>query len=223
MMTKLPSWVLAGGALLAFIAGIVNTVGFLGVAHESITHLTGTTTLLGIAIGEGDVPNMLHFAAMIGSFLAGAVANGLILKDATLRLGRRYGVVLVAEALLLAGSALALGAGNQAGVYLASAGVGLQNAMFSTYSGAVMRTTHVSGTLTDIGIFFGQWLGGVAINKRHMRLLLTLVIAFFLGATAGTWLFHAFAYGALYVPALATGAIGLVYGIYSHLRRGAVH
>jgi uncharacterized membrane protein YoaK (UPF0700 family) len=85
-----------------------------------------------------------------------------------------------------------------------------------------MRTTHVSGTLTDIGIFFGQWLGGVPINTRHMHLLLTLVIAFFFGAIAGTWLFHAFSYGALYVPAVATGTIGLVYGVYSHLhRRGA--
>lgn len=35
---------------------------------------------------------------------------------------------------------------------------GLQNAMMSTYSGAVIRTTHVSGMFTDLGIFLGHFL-----------------------------------------------------------------
>ncbi|MEP6880657.1 MAG: DUF1275 family protein, partial [Dokdonella sp.] len=92
---KLPPWVFAGGAVLAFIAGIINATGFMGVQHQGITHLTGTTTLLGIAIGRHDVTAAMHFAALIGAFLAGCVASGLIIQDSTLRLGRRYGVVLV--------------------------------------------------------------------------------------------------------------------------------
>lgn len=210
---------MAGGALLAFIAGIINVAGFLGVQHQGITHLTGTTTLLGIAVGDGDSAQVLHFGAMIVAYLAGAIASGVIIQDSTLKLGRRYGVVLAAEALLLIGAAQLLGTDHVFGNYLASAACGLQNAMASTYSGAVLRTTHVSGTLTDLGIFVGHRLRGVATDARHARLLLVLFVSFLAGATAGTWLFHAFAFAALYVPAAVTGTIGIGYGVYSHLQQ----
>lgn len=219
MFAKLPRWVLFGGSLLAFIAGIINSIGFLGAQHQGITHLTGTTTLFGIAFGEGDTSQILHFGAMIGAYLFGTVASGAIIRDSTLRLGRRYGVVMVIEALLLVAAAKRLGVGDFQGVYLASAACGLQNAMFSTYSGAVLRTTHVSGTLTDLGIFLGHRLRGLPVDARRVRLLLALVLAFFLGAVAGARLFHCIAYAALYVPAVVTGTIGLVYGVYSHLQR----
>jgi uncharacterized membrane protein YoaK (UPF0700 family) len=219
VIARLPGWVLVGAALLAFMAGIINVAGFLGVQHAGITHLTGTTTLLGIAVGEGDAPQMLHFAAMIGAYLAGTVASGMIIQDSTLRLGRRYGVVLFLEALLLIAAVPLLGTGHLSGDYLASAACGLQNAMVSTYSGAVLRTTHVSGTLTDLGIFLGHWLRGLGVDARRVRLLLALVVAFFAGAVAGTRLFQAFTYGALYVPAAATGVAGLGYGLYSQLHR----
>jgi uncharacterized membrane protein YoaK (UPF0700 family) len=216
MFSKLPRWVLVGGALLAFMAGLINVSGFLGVQHAGITHLTGTTTLLGIAVGEGDAVHVLHFAAMIGSYLAGTIASGAIIQDSVLRLGRRYGVVLCMEALLLVIAVPLLDSGNLLGDYIASAACGLQNAMVSTYSGAVLRTTHVSGTLTDLGIFVGHWLRGMQVDARRMRLLLALVVSFLAGAIAGTHLFHAFAFGALYFPAAAIGATGLGYGLYRH-------
>ncbi len=223
LFAKLPSWVFAGGALLAFIAGIINATGFLGVQHQGITHLTGTTTLLGIAIGHHDVPLAAHFAALIGAFMAGCVVSGLIIQDSTLRLGRRYGVVLVLESLLLVAAVPLLGDDIVVGDYLASAACGLQNAMVSTYSGAVLRTTHFSGTLTDLGIFLGHRLRGLPVDSRRVQLLLALVIAFLVGAVAGTLLFGAFTYRALYVPALLTGATGAAYGLYRHFemrRRG---
>ncbi|WP_300618866.1 YoaK family protein [Dokdonella sp.] len=214
MIRKLPRWVLAGGALLAFVAGIVNATGFLGVQHQGITHLTGTTTLLGIAMGEGDLAHTLHFAALIGAFVAGCMASGMIVQDATLKLGRRYGVVLTMEAALLAVAVPLLGAGDVTGEYLASAACGLQNAMASTYSGAVLRTTHFSGTLTDLGIFLGHWLRGVPVDPRRVRLLSSLVLSFLVGAFVGARLFHAFSYAALYVPAAMTGVVGVGYTIY---------
>ena len=218
MFARLPSWVLYGATSLACVAGIVNATGFLGIQHEGLTHLTGTTTLLGAALADLDRVRALHFAAMIAAFLAGAAASGAIIGDSTLRLGRRYGVVLMAEAILLALAAYLLGEEQLLGDYLASAACGLQNAMVSTYSGAVLRTTHVSGTLTDIGIFFGHWLRGVPIDRRRLRLLLSLVAGFLAGAVIGTGLFHAFGYRALYVPAVATGLTGLGYTLWRQWR-----
>jgi len=204
--------------LLAFVAGIVNATGFLGVQHQGITHLTGTTTLLGIALGNHDFRIAMQFAVLILAFVAGCALSGMIIKDSTLRLGRRYGVVLVLESALLVLAVPFLGLDNFLGDCLASAACGLQNAMVSTYSGAVLRTTHYSGTLTDLGIFLGHKLRGLPVDSRRVRLLLALVTAFLVGAVAGTWLFSAFAYHALYVPAALTGTAGIAYATYRHFQ-----
>lgn len=218
MMSTLPRWALLGAGVLAFIAGIVNAVGFIGVAHQAITHLTGTTTQLGIALSYGDASAALHLAAVVGSFLAGAIASGLIIGDSALKLGRRYGVVLVIESLLLLLALHQLESGHYGGDLLASAACGLQNAMASSYSGAVLRTTHLSGTITDIGILIGHWLGRLPFDHRRLRLLMLLVAAFLGGAITGSVLFARFGYSALTLPIALTGIAGISYWGWQHAR-----
>ena len=161
MISKLPRWVWAGAWALAFVVGIVNVVGLLGFEHQAVTHLTGTTSMLAVALAAFDGPAALHFAAMIGAFVSGTVLSGFIIQDSTLQLGRRYGVVLLLESLLLCVAVPLLYRNNVLGVYSASCACGLQNAMVSTYSGAVVRTTHISGMFTDLGIFLGHAVRGL--------------------------------------------------------------
>ena len=219
MISKLPNWAWWGSAILAFIAGMINTVGFMGFQHQGITHLTGSTTLLGIAAAGGDRAAMAGLLAVIGSFLAGCIFGGMLIQNSTLRLGRRYGVALVIESALLFAAVPFLDRQNLIGAYLASCACGLQNGMVSTYSGAVLRTTHVSGLFTDLGIGIGHFLRGVPVDGRRARLSLLLIGAFFSGAVAGGLGFAHFSYGTLYFPAALTGAVGLTYAIYQHLHR----
>src|SRR5690242_13280350 len=137
MISKLPKWVLYGAWVLAFVAGIVNVVGLLGFEHQAVTHLTGTTSLLGEAIASGNHALALHFLAVLGSFLAGTVLSGFLIQDSALQLGRRYGVALLLESALLCVAVTLLQRGSVAGFYCAACACGLQNAMVSTYSGAV--------------------------------------------------------------------------------------
>ena len=214
MITKLPKWIVVGGSVLAFIAGMINAVGFLGLYHQGITHLTGTTSLLGIAVAQGDGAGTLHLVAFIASFVAGAVLSGIIIQDSTLKLGRRYGVALVVESLLLFAAIPLLSRGLFAGDCLASSACGLQNAMVSTFSGASLRTTHMSGVFTDLGVFIGHWVRGIPVDFRRLRLWLLLIFSFGAGGTAGAGLFTRFNYNTLFVPAALTGLAGLAYGIY---------
>ena len=223
MISRLPRWVWAGAWALAFIAGMVNVVGLLGFAHQSVTHLTGTTSLLAAALASLDWPAAWHFAAVLGSFVAGTVFSGFLIQDSTLQLGRRYGVALLLESLLLCGAVPLLGRDSIFGIYCAACACGLQNAMVSTYSGTVVRTTHLSGMFTDLGIFLGHALRGLPVDRRRLRLCYLIISAFLAGGMAGSFAFHRIGYATLFVPGGLTAFAALAYGFYELLdhRKGA--
>lgn len=200
-----------GGCLLAWIGGMINAVGFLGLTHQAISHLTGTTTLSAIALVGGDMPVLMHLLAVIFSYFAGAILSGYIIQQSVLQLGQRYGVVLFLEAFLLFAAVPLLMRGMRQGDYLASLACGLQNAMASSYSGAVIRTTHVSGIITDLGILVGHFLRGLPCDFKRMRLCSVLLFGFFSGGMLGAFLFARISYQTLYFPCVLTGGVGLAY------------
>lgn len=215
MISRLPSWVWVGAWLLAFVAGIVNVVGLLGFEHEAISHLTGNTSLLATALTHLDITRMLHFGALIGAFVAGAVFSGILIQASTLQLGRRYGVALLVVSMLLFVSVPLLANGSAFGMYTAACACGLQNAMVSTYSGAVVRTTHLSGMFTDLGIFLGHAVRGLPVEKKRLWLCVLVITGFLAGGIAGTLAFNAVGYAALFVPAGLTAVVAIAYGVYS--------
>lgn len=221
MGIQLPHWVWIGAIALSCVAGMVNVVGFLGFEHQAITHLTGTTSQLGMALVQRDWRNVGHLWGVLIAFCLGAVLSGLIVQDATLRLGRRYGVVLLLESLLLL-SAIPLFKQQQTwGALAAAMACGLQNAMATTFSGAVVRTTHLSGMFTDLGIGLGHLLRGLPLPMRRLTLSGLIISGFLGGGIIGAWLFLRFSYDALLAPALLTGITGsgyIGYRLSQHLR-----
>jgi uncharacterized membrane protein YoaK (UPF0700 family) len=220
VLRQLPRWAWIGGGVLAFIAGIVNAAGYMGFRHQSITNLTGTASLFGVALGTGDSGEAWHWGLSIVAFVVGAILSGVIVQQSTLKLGRRYGVALMLESLLLFAAVPLLDAGHSIGLYLASMGIGLQNGMASTFSGMVFRTTHVSGIFTDLGIYIGQMLRGLAVDTLRVRVCLLVSGTFILGGVAGAMLFEVMQEHTLLIPAALTGLCGLSYGIYCQYTMG---
>ncbi|WP_242106858.1 YoaK family protein [Luteimonas aquatica] len=220
MGVYLPRWVWVGAGTLACIAGMVNVTGFLGFEHQAITHLTGTATLLGAAVAGGDARGMAHLAGMLLAFLLGAALSGMIVQDSTLRLGRRYGVCLALESALLFAAVPLFHRHSLLGALFAAAACGLQNAMATAYSGAVVRTTHISGMFTDLGIGIGHALRGTPLQTRRLLLSALIICCFFAGAVAGAWLYARIGYASLLIPATLTGLVGASYVCYRHLHRG---
>lgn len=220
MIHKIERWAWWGGATLAGIAGIVNAVGLQSFAHQAVTHVTGTTTLLSLAIARWDLGHLADLALVLASFVAGAALCGFIVQNSVLRLGRRYGVALVVESILLALAAILMRSHNALGSYLASAACGLQNAMASTYSGTVLRTTHVSGMFTDFGAAMGHLLRGTNVDWVRFRLCALLISSFIGGGVVGCLLFDLFSYNTLYIPAGLIAAVAAGYSLYKHSRRG---
>lgn len=211
MINKLPKWVEIGGFFLALIAGSVNAIALRGFNHQGVSHLSGSSTLLGVELAAGNLAEVLHLALILLSFVAGAVVSGFVIGGESLRLGRRYGVALLAESALLLGAMVFLNRGSLLGHYLASGACGLQNAMTSTFSGAVVRTTHVTGLFTDLGVTLGLWLRGQRADRRRVVLYFTLIAGFILGGVFGTLGFSAYRFDTLIAPAALAAAIALAY------------
>jgi uncharacterized membrane protein YoaK (UPF0700 family) len=213
-LRQLPRWAWFGTGVLAFIAGLVNAAGYLGFRHESISNMTGNTSLLGIALGKGDGPETTHWALAIVAFVIGTMLSGMIIQQSTLKLGRRYGVALTLESLLLFTAIPFLDASRSTGLYLASIAMGLQNGMVSAYSGAIIRTTHVTGVFTDLGISLGHLVRGLPIDMLRLCVCIVVATAFMFGSAVGALLFERMQEHALLIPAVLTGACGLGYGLY---------
>ncbi len=214
MITKLPQWIWFSAWGLAFVGGFVNVIGFLGFEHQAVTHLTGTTSMLAAALAAGQTGRALHLIAILGSFVAGTVISGFLIQDSTLQLGRRYWVALLLESALLMVAVPLLTREHILGLYACSCACGLQNAMVSTYSGAVVRTTHLSGMFTDLGIFLGHYIRGLEVDRRRLRLCFLIISGFLCGGIVGALIFHRLSYAALFIPSALIAAAALVYGAY---------
>ena len=220
MIQRLPAWVWFGGVLLSFTAGIINSMVLLSFANQAVTHVTGTVTLASAAFARQDWEYAHHLFLVVFFFFLGAVLSGLITKGNKLMMGRRYGVALLIEsAMLLIAMQLFIHSSFWAQM-VASMACGLQNALVTTFSGAIIRTTHFSGMVTDIGAKVGHWLRGGMMDKRRLFLYLSLLGGFATGGAVGAYLFGTMGYTTLIVPAVITGTSGLSYILYaSKLRR----
>ena len=223
MISKLPTWVWIWAWWLAFMAGMMNVVGFLSFEPQAISHLTGTTSLLAMALAERNAAMALHWLSIIAAFVFGAMLSGLLLRHSALRLGRRYGIALVIEAALLVAAAQLLMRHDALGIYLVGIACGLQNAMVSAYSGAVVRTTHLTGMFTDLGITLGHVLRGSGYDRRRLQLCLIVISAFFAGGYASALLFARIDYATLYVPAALALLFAGSYAVYRWRKGIAEH
>jgi uncharacterized membrane protein YoaK (UPF0700 family) len=218
MISQLPKWVETGAFILALVAGFVNAVGLLGFEHQAVSHLSGTATLVGTGLHDLSLHSMMHLSGILLSFVLGAMLAGFLVHGATLKLGRHYDTALFCESVLLMASLSLLVSGSFYGHFFASAACGLQNALATTYSGAIVRTTHLTGIFTDLGIMLGGLCRGKSLDRRKARLFLLIIAGFILGGTLGAFAYERAGFLALLIPAMTCFMLAAIYRAY--FRRG---
>jgi uncharacterized membrane protein YoaK (UPF0700 family) len=208
-----PSWMLLSGA-----AGFVNGFGFLA-CQQYVTHVTGTVTRAGL-----ELPNVgiaAEYAIVFFSFIAGAAAAVIVVQLRARADGPdRWMMPLFAVAMILA---LVAVLGHYKGLEtfgsleaedpppvlllcLLSFASGLQNASVASTTGMSVRTTHLTGPTTDIGMLLGaacladggarrSALAGAALRGG-------MVFSFMIGAALSLPLSYWMGYLALLAPAL---------------------
>lgn len=85
--------------------------------------------------------------------------------------------------------------------------------MVSAYSGATVRTTHVSGMFTDLGIFLGHKLRGLPVDSRRLRLCVLIISGLLCGGIAGAAAFRRLGNAAQFIPGGLTAQTAPGYGL----------
>lgn len=177
-----------GGCCLAFLSAAVNAV-FLIRVGASVAHLTGDVSNAAVSYMYSDIQLQSTasklIAAMVG-FVSGAATAGYFIHHPTLEFSRPYGRSVSVIGACLIGAHYTLAAIPILAVILASFACGLQNALSTHYRGIILRTTHVTGLLTDLGSNIGMKLKGHLIPYWKITVPLLLVASFFAGACFGT-------------------------------------
>ena len=211
-------WIILGGMALAAIAGYINVI-VLDFFQIPVSHMSGASSKFGAALSERNLVELRLISGVIGGFFLGAVVSGMAVAGSQLRPGRRYGAVLMLEGLVLACATWLLVHGRNAGVPLAAIACGLQNGMASSYYGLVIRTTHVTGIVTDLGVITGHWLRGHAVPAWKVVMLASLLGGFIGGGVIGTAFLLRGGVKTLGFASAACLICGAVYAIWIHMRR----
>lgn len=211
MLSRIPAWTLIGIIILAFCVGMVNAIALLGVGNFAISHMTGTASLFSISLASFNAAAIMHTFLILASFFAGAVFSGFIIRGRSLYFGRRYGVALMIESFFILFAAFSYPHLIRLAEMSAAFACGLQNAMVTTYSGSIIRTTHLTGLITDLGSSIGNWIARIPVNFIQIKMQSTIFLSFIIGAVFGAKFFLALNYYGLFIPGIIIFVTGLMY------------
>ena len=192
------------GVALAFVAGALNAGGFLAIGQYT-SHMTGVVSSAADDLVLGKVAHAIAGLLALAAFISGAITTALMVN-----FSRRtpstttftYTAPLLLEAALLLVFGL-VGATLKAHEFVSVSMtaillcyvMGLQNALVTKISNAEIRTTHITGLVTDLGIELGRLIywnrtgqlfaPAVRANRAKLRVLGALISAFALGGIVG--------------------------------------
>lgn len=224
--------VIFSGVVLAGCAGMVNAIAF-ETAETLVSHVTGTVSKVSLhAVGEhADAGKMV---LIVTFFVSGSMISGCMIKKSAVKMAYMgYGLAMTSSSLLLVLSLILFNASKDVAVYLLCVACGLQNVIMSSYTGSVIRTTHMTGIVTDIGLIVGRHISGFVKRRccrrihfadeepgevRKLVLLLLLLLSFLIGVAAGSGLAQALHEISLLVPAIIAFLAGSGYMLWTYLR-----
>jgi uncharacterized membrane protein YoaK (UPF0700 family) len=201
-------YIVAG--LMALIAGYINSAMLIefsipvsqmsGVASQVSAHLVAFDwSLLSIAM------------LILISFILGAFISGLLIGQQPYNETPNYGYGLILNCVLLTLAALFSFQHSVFSVLLSAMACGIQNALVASYRGLQLRTTHMTGNATDIGVHFAKKIMSKTPWNWQSNVLVVLLVHYVLGGIIGIYAYLAIPNWSLIFPGLLTGILGSIY------------
>ncbi|MBY0472073.1 DUF1275 domain-containing protein [bacterium] len=214
--------------VMAFQAGVINIGGFMA-CHRFVSHVTGFSTFFGMEVVERRYAHAMGMLLVPLFFLGGTMLSGQLVDiRLKLRLKPKYyisfGVIFFfIFSVWIAGVSGFWGQFDQAlshtKGYLLLATLclvcGIQNGTITAASrAAAVRTTHLTGVTTDLGLGIVRLLNRRALKgqvrkdeARRSLLLLGIILSFGSGSVVGGYVFSLYGYWGFAVPALTSGVL----------------
>ena len=184
------------GTILAAIAGAANVGGFFALGQYT-SHMTGYLSAIADQLTALNLWIALLSVLAVAAFVSGSALSAFLInwgRDHVFR--QQYALPLTIQGGLLLGFSLCgtlpPDIGRVLGLVILCFIMGMQNATITNISGARIRTTHATGTVTDIGIELGRvvydrvWPDrGVAPDRVKLGILLKIIGMFVLGGIFG--------------------------------------
>jgi uncharacterized membrane protein YoaK (UPF0700 family) len=201
--------------ILAAIAGALNTAAFHAVGFFS-ANMTGNVSSLSDHAASGEWWVSAFYLSIVVAFVFGASVSTLLINAGRRRSIRSiYAIGILAEAILmvmLGAIELVMPSVEHGPVLILGLSflMGVQNAIVTHISDARVRTTHISGMSTDIGIELsmlfdiarGRELHADAASYRvKLRLHAQTVLSFLVGGIVGVVIYQAMGTKLLFVTA----------------------
>lgn len=211
---------------LSFIAGIVNIAGVLSVATLT-TNVTGHFAFFAEEIALKNYSKAITILIYIFFFLFGAFTSNFLVEIASLKKPRiAHAFPMILEVLILVFVGVSQNFNPNYIAYLLLFAMGLQNALVTNISQSVVRTTHLTGLFTDLGIELSQlffYKKEVELKRltRNISLRLSIIIFFFIGCVLGGLLYETYKLKILLLAAV-TLLIALFFDnivVYYHLTK----
>jgi uncharacterized membrane protein YoaK (UPF0700 family) len=213
--------------LLAMQAGYINVGGILSV-HRFVSHVTGFASNAGIELSKNNIFTAFSMILVPVAFLLGSAISGFFIeRHRENNQSPNYFLVLSLMSLIYFSIAI-IGANGFFGIFgeellgprdyalliILCLSCGIQNAVVTSWSGAVVRTTHLTGITTDLGIGIVKFFN--LKNEHHKnlegranKLRAGLIFSFFLGSFFGALVFNQLLFNAFLIPAFLSFGIAL--------------
>jgi uncharacterized membrane protein YoaK (UPF0700 family) len=206
-------------SLLSFVAGIVNVCGLLALSRLT-TNVTGHFAFFAEEMVNGNFSHAWIYLLYVVAFTAGAFCSNTLIELNTANNTSWMNTTPVAiETIILASVGLLNPAIIRAHVDTVAClllfSMGLQNALVTSISNSVVRTTHLTGLFTDLGIelsqnFFYRREDQQQKLRSSIKLRTTIICCFFFGGLIGGLGFYLIGIRILLV-AVAALLIAIVY------------
>lgn len=207
----LPKWIQFGAFMLAINAGMINLLGLVSLLHQSVSHMTGNASLIALSIYDYNLQNIIFLILIICSYVLGSSFSGYILGNSTFKWNRRYGIPLSLVTIFILLCWLFIPHYPRYALLWACCAMGVQNAMVSHYQGTIIRTTHLSGVLTDLGLALGYRFRGLKNEPKKLLLHLLILFGFILGSLIAAFAYPYLQLQSFLIPASLSLGLTLTY------------
>lgn len=215
--------------ILAFHAGYLNAGGFIS-SHRFVSHMTGFGTAVGISVSEHDYWIALEMllapiSFLVGSALAGYLVDRKIIQDRQPKVTKGVLIIILMNTIIFLGGISGyfgefaeplLLQRDFALLFMLSFVCGLQNGLFVSLTSGQIRTTHITGLVTDVGLSLAR---SIVIKNHDLKktekkrngLRIRKVLSFSVGSLISAVIFNRLGYwgflGSLFISFIILGLV----------------